>query len=66
MRPEQEPQRIPGWARKEQASDMVWAQAGYEAMGRGALLIDTTIVVQEQGRAGTSMFHVPQADRARL
>lgn len=73
MRPEQEPQRLPDWARKERASDMAWisenlhvfwpaAQAGYEAIGRGALLIDTTIVIAEEGRAGNPIFYVPQAD----
>jgi hypothetical protein len=45
---------IPGWAEQERASDLVWlcenlhifwpaSQLGYQTVGRGAIVVDTTI-----------------------
>jgi len=72
MSPEREHEGLPGWARKERASDLAWieqnlpglwqaARAGYAAAGRGALIIDTTVVIAEGGRAGNPIFYVSQA-----
>lgn len=45
---------IPGWAEQERSSDLVWlrenlhifwpaAQLGYQSVGRGAIVVDTTV-----------------------
>jgi hypothetical protein len=52
--------QLPEWAMRERIGDLAWiernlpifwpmAQAGYEALGRGALVVDTTICADEGG-----------------
>ena len=59
MSPESRHQ-IPEWALKERESDLSWigenlhvflpaAQQGFQASGRGALVIDTTTLVRQAG-----------------
>jgi hypothetical protein len=51
---------MPEWAMRERIGDLAWiennlpvfwpiAQAGYEALGRGALVVDTTLRVGDRG-----------------
>jgi hypothetical protein len=64
--------RIPNWAEKERGNDMNWiranlhilwptAQAGYEAVGRGALWIDTTQTFAHPGGVGHPFGYFDQA-----
>ena len=66
---EREHQRIPEWATKERAGDLAWitenvdifwpaAQLGFEAVGRGALVVDTTTRPVEGG--GHPFGYFPQ------
>lgn len=63
---------IPTWAEKERGSDMAWikenvhifwpaAQGGYEAMGRGALGVDTTQTFVHEGGVGHPFGYLDQA-----
>ena len=64
--------RIPRWAEKERGSDMAWigdnlhifwpaAWTGYEAVGRGALGIDTTQTFSHEGGVGHPFGYLDQA-----
>jgi hypothetical protein len=59
--PEREHQRIPEWAERERASDLAWitenvavfwsaAQLGFDQLGRGAVVVDTTTRTVEEER----------------
>jgi hypothetical protein len=63
--------QLPDWARRERLSDLEWinenlqlfwpmAQAGYEAVGRGSIWVDTTITVSHDTGAGNPMGYVDQ------
>lgn len=69
MSPEGEQRRFPRWAERERASDLAWiaenlhilwpvAKAGYEALGRGALVVDTTS--QPEPDKGNPFGYLPQ------
>ena len=60
MSPDQRPGQHPEWAERERADDLAWvgenfhifmpaALAAYEELGRGALVVDTTVTVKGQG-----------------
>jgi hypothetical protein len=62
-------QRIPGWAKRERLSDIAWigenvhvfqpaAQQQYQALGRGAIVVDTT--VQPSADAGHPFTYYSQ------
>lgn len=62
MAPEQNP--LPAWAQRERWTDLSWiaqhlpafhpvARAAYDAWGRGALVINTTVQVPERGHPFT-------------
>ena len=66
---ERKPQ-LPRWAEQERLRDLAWlgqelpalwtvAQAGYTALGRGAVVIDTTQTFDD---AGHPLAYLPQAD----
>ena len=63
--------RFPAWAEEERAEDMVWsqenrpdfwprAQQGYDEVGRGAMVIDTTLTVAHPGGIGHPSGYVDQ------
>ena len=63
-------QRIPGWAKRERLSDMAWigenvhvfqpaAQQQHKALGRGAIVVDTT--VQPTADRGHPFWYYTQA-----
>jgi hypothetical protein len=69
--PTPEKGRFPDWAERERASDLAWikenwhvfwpvAQQAYEEWGRGALVVDTTIVVLHDAGAGSPISYVSQ------
>ena len=58
--PEREERRFPEWAERERARDLVWiqenlfifwpvAQQAFEEVGRGAIVVDTTIQLEGAG-----------------
>ena len=60
---EQQPKEIPEWARQERTADLAWiednvhllwpiAQQGYQTVGRGAMVVDTTDVVPHETGTG--------------
>lgn len=66
--PEGEPRYIPEWAQRERSQDLAWirenlhifwpvAQAAYAELGRGAIMVDTT--VQPTGK-GHPFGYLPQ------
>lgn len=66
-----ERERIPEWAERERTRDLAWirenlevlwsaAERGYQALGKGVLVVDTLTVVREGERAGNPLFYVPQ------
>jgi hypothetical protein len=70
MSPERQGQ-IPEWARRERASDLAWiqenlhvllpaAQQGFQDAGRGAVVIDTTIIVQHEAGTSHPFLYLPE------
>lgn len=66
---ERNPQRIPEWAQRERASDLFWiqenlhlffpaAQQGFQEVGRGALVTDTTTLVKHPGGESHPYFYM--------
>lgn len=67
--------RVPEWAERERTADLVWiaqhldvlwpaAQQGYQALGRGAVVVDiTTVAITEEG-SGNPMFYLTEAQIA--
>ena len=64
--------RFPRWAEKERSGDMAWirenlhifwpaARTGYEAVGRGALGVDTTQTFVHEGGVGHPFGYLNQA-----
>ena len=71
--PEPGKKHIPQWAQKERSSDLRWIQenlhalwpaasAGYEREGRGALIIDTTLVGAHESGMGNPMYYLTQPE----
>jgi hypothetical protein len=67
-----EQRRIPEWARKERVEDLAWlqenlhvlwpgAQRSYDKVGRGAIVIDTSITVTHEAGRGNPMFYMNEA-----
>jgi hypothetical protein len=72
MSPERKSRRFPSWAEQERSSDLAWigenlyvlwpaARMGYEAEGRGAVLVDTLVVGIHEDGVGNPMFYVTEA-----
>jgi hypothetical protein len=64
-------QRIPDWAERERGGDLSWirenlhvfwplAQLGYQEVGRGAIVVDTNVLVPQPGGAGHPMGYLDQ------
>ena len=62
---------FPDWAEQERGSDLAWlrdnlhvfwplAQIGYETVGRGAIVVDTTELVAHTGGTGHPMGYLDQ------
>jgi hypothetical protein len=62
---------FPNWAERERGSDLAWirdnlhvfwplAQVGYETIGRGAIVVDTTETLFHPGGAGHPMGYLDQ------
>ena len=62
--------RIPEWAARERAQDLAWigenthillpaAKLSYEESGRGAIIVDTNTIVEQEGHSGNPMFYLP-------
>jgi hypothetical protein len=70
---EREQKKIPGWAKRERASDIEWiqenlhiffpaARQAFEESGRGAIVTDTTIPPVEHAKGkGHPFVYFPQA-----
>lgn len=65
-----EVERIPEWAAREREGDLAWigenthvllpaAKLSFEASGRGALIVDTNTIRNEEGHAGHPIFYLP-------
>lgn len=68
-----ERQRVPEWAKKERAGDLEWiqenlyvlwpaAQTAFKEKGRGAIYIETSIVVEHPGGVGNPMAYMIEED----
>jgi len=68
---ERQEKRFPDWAEQERTGDMGWirenvhlfwplAQQGYQQVGRGAIVVDTTITVPHPGGVGHLSGYVEQ------
>jgi hypothetical protein len=68
--PERVPKQIPDWAKRERASDLAWlaenlhvffpaARAGFEQVGRGAIVTDTTTLVKHSGGESHPFAYMP-------
>jgi hypothetical protein len=71
--PEREPRKIPEWAKRERASDLAWiaenlhvffpaARAGFEQVGRGAIVTDTTTLVKHERGESHPFAYVPSEE----
>ena len=69
---EREPRQLPDWAAQERAGDMGWirehvlslrmlAEQGYQAQGRGAVVVDTTSVIDHPDGQGHPVGYFGQA-----
>jgi hypothetical protein len=67
---ERDPKRMPDWAKRERASDLAWlaenmhvffpaAKHGFEEAGRGAIVADTTTLVEHEGGASNPFAYMP-------
>ena len=70
--PEQESKSRPDWADRERAGDLGWirenldmlwpmAQQGYQAIGRGAVMVDTTVEIIQSAGIGHRAGYFDQA-----
>lgn len=61
---------IPEWAAREREQDLAWlgenthvllsaAKLSYEESGRGAVIVDTNMVVRQGEQSGNPMFYLP-------
>lgn len=73
MSPERDNHRRPERAEQERAEDLAWIQENlrllllsahvyYQEVGRGSLLVDTTITIIDEQRAGNPMFYLTQRE----
>ncbi len=62
---------MPEWAKRERGSDFAWiqenlhvlwpaTQQAYEQQGKGALMIETLMVVQHEGGSGNPMYYMTE------
>src|SRR5574340_1829954 len=67
---EQTPRSIPEWAQRERLSDLAWvgenmhlfwpaAQQGFQKAGRGAIVADTTTLVEHEGGKTHPYLYLP-------
>ncbi len=67
---EQGPQSIPEWASQERTQDLAWiqenlhiffpaARQGFQDVGRGAIVSDTTVLVQHQAGESHPFAYLP-------
>ena len=74
---EREQKKIPDWAKRERASDLAWiaenwhvffpaAQMGFEQVGRGAIVTDTTILVKHPKGQSHPFGYVPAEEIYRM
>ena len=75
--PERRSERIPRWAERERASDLAWiqenlhvlwpaARRSYAEQGRGAVIVDTTVVGHHATGAGNPMYYLVEAELAKM